>query len=280
MIPVALAGRGCAGASAHGHRARRRRFGLPILQKLDLAQSFQAIIDRAHARTGGAGGGGVEAVCQAQAACASPWPMAARRCRGNLSRWGISRMSSWARRAGSWICRNAGRCRSNNIRFVVCDEVDRMFDIGFRDDIRKILSLCSRRRTRRFLSPRPSPMTSSGWSTSTCTIRRGSLPASKDEQLTNPRGDAVLRGREPWDKQRAIKMLMRQEKPALALIFCRTKRSVDKVAAGLTQDGIAASPIHGDLMQNKRERVMRGFKTGQNSCAGRDRSGLARHRCA
>jgi superfamily II DNA/RNA helicase len=38
---------------------------------------------------------------------------------------------------------------------------------------------------------------------------------------------------------------------------------VDKVAAGLTQDGIAASPIHGDLMQNKRERVMRGFKTGK-----------------
>jgi ATP-dependent RNA helicase DeaD len=58
-------------------------------------------------------------------------------------------------------------------------------------------------------------------------------------------------------------MLMRQEKPSLAIIFCRTKRSVDKVAAGLLKDGIPASAIHGDLMQNKRERVMRGFKTGK-----------------
>jgi ATP-dependent RNA helicase DeaD len=70
-------------------------------------------------------------------------------------------------------------------------------------------------------------------------------------------------GVQPWDKQRALRMLLRQEKSALALIFCRTKRTVDRVAAGLTRDGIAASAIHGDLMQNKRERVMRGFKTGK-----------------
>ena len=57
--------------------------------------------------------------------------------------------------------------------------------------------------------------------------------ATKDEQLTNPEATQYYVGVQPWDKQRALKMLMRQEKPALALIFCRTKRSVDKVAAGL-----------------------------------------------
>ncbi len=58
-------------------------------------------------------------------------------------------------------------------------------------------------------------------------------------------------------------MLIRAEKPKLALVFCRTKRSVDKVAAGLEHDGVNAEAIHGDLMQHRRDRVMRGFRTGK-----------------
>jgi ATP-dependent RNA helicase DeaD len=150
----------------------------------------------------------------------------------------------------------------DNVKFVVCDEVDRMFDIGFRDDIRKILSFCRAPHQTMFVSATISD------DIEKMVSRHMTNPAriftrKEDEELTIPDAEQFYVGVEPWDKQRAIKMLMRAEKPALALIFCRTKRSVDKVAAGLEHDGVAASAIHGDLMQNKRERVMRGFKTGK-----------------
>jgi ATP-dependent RNA helicase DeaD len=150
----------------------------------------------------------------------------------------------------------------DKMRFVVCDEVDRMFDIGFRDDIRKILSMCSSPHQTMFVSATINEDIERMVSKHMRDPAR-IFTATKDEQLTNPEATQYYVGVQPWDKQRAIKMLLRQEKPSLAIIFCRTKRSVDKVAAGLTHDGIAASAIHGDLMQNKRERVMRGFKTGK-----------------
>ena len=150
----------------------------------------------------------------------------------------------------------------DNMKFVVCDEVDRMFDIGFRDDIRKILSFCRAPHQTMFVSATISDdierMVARHMTNPTRIFTK-----KDDEQLTTPDAVQFYVGVEPWDKQRAIKMLMRAEKPALAIIFCRTKRSVDKVAEGLERDGIAASAIHGDLMQNKRERVMRGFKTGK-----------------
>jgi ATP-dependent RNA helicase DeaD len=138
----------------------------------------------------------------------------------------------------------------------------RAWDIGFRDDIRKILSFCTSPHQTFFVSATISDDIERMVQKHMHNPSR-IFTAAKEEQLTNPEATQYYVGVEPWDKQRALRMLMRKEKPALALIFCRTKRSVDKVAAGLTQDGIAASPIHGDLMQNKRERVMRGFKTGK-----------------
>jgi ATP-dependent RNA helicase DeaD len=150
----------------------------------------------------------------------------------------------------------------DKMRFVVCDEVDRMFDIGFRDDIRKILSMCGSAHQTIFVSATISEDIERMVSKHMTNPAR-IFTASKDDQLTNSEARQFYIGVQPWDKQRALKLLLRQEKPALAIIFCRTKRSVDKVAAGLVRDGIAASAIHGDLMQNKRERVMRGFKTGK-----------------
>ena len=139
------------------------------------------------------------------------------------------------------------------MRFVVCDEVDRMFDIGFRDDIRKILSKCLVPHQTMFVSATINEDIERMVSKHMRDPVR-IFTHTKDESLTNPEAVQFYVGVQPWDKQRALRMLLRQEKAALALIFCRTKRSVDKVAAGLLRDGIAASAIHGDLMQNKRER--------------------------
>jgi ATP-dependent RNA helicase DeaD len=58
-------------------------------------------------------------------------------------------------------------------------------------------------------------------------------------------------------------MLLLRENPDLAIVFCRTKRGAEKTAKRLHADGIECREIHGNLAQNKRERVMKNFRTGK-----------------
>jgi ATP-dependent RNA helicase DeaD len=152
-----------------------------------------------------------------------------------------------------------GHLHFKNIRFAVLDEVDRMFDIGFRDDIRRILRQCPNDRqtivvsatfnpeiedlARRYMRDPEKIVTSAG-----------SLTASLVEQhyLTV----------EPWDKKRLLLHVLQHEEPALTLIFCRLKRTVDELARYLSQHGVEAHAMHGDLSQSQRTATMRRFKEG------------------
>lgn len=260
LIPIALTGVDVLGQARTG-TGKTAAFGLPILQKLDLSQPFQALVIVPTR----------ELAVQVEAEMkrfAKHKPV-----RFALA-YGGTKLSGQLKQLGHQphiVVGTPGRIMDvqergalplDNLKFVVCDEVDRMFDIGFRDDIRKILSFCTAPHQTMFVSATISDDIERMVSKHMTNPQRV-FTSSKEEQLTNPEATQYYIGVEPWDKQRALKMLMRQEKPELAIIFCRTKRSVDKVAAGLTHDGITASAIHGDLMQNKRERVMRGFKTGK-----------------
>jgi len=263
MIPVALTGVDVLGQARTG-TGKTAAFGLPILQKLDLAgggQPFQALIVVPTR----------ELAVQVDAemrrfAKHKPVRFAlaygGTKLQGQIKHMGHQPHVVVGTPGRIMDLQERGALVLDNVRFVVCDEVDRMFDIGFRDDIRKILSFCRAQHQTIFVSATISDdierMVSRHMTNPTRVFT-----SSKEEQLTNPEAAQFYVGVEPWDKQRALRLLMKAEKPALAIIFCRTKRSVDKVAAGLEKDGIAASPIHGDLMQNKRERVMRGFKTGK-----------------
>ena len=149
------------------------------------------------------------------------------------------------------------------MKFVVCDEVDRMFDIGFRDDVRKILAFCTSEHQTMFVSATINDeierLVERHMKKNVARI----FTAKPDDKLTTPDARQFVVGVQPWDKLRALRALIADEKPKLAIIFCRTKRNVDKVAHALEERGINASPIHGDLVQQKRERVMRGFRTGK-----------------
>ena len=68
---------------------------------------------------------------------------------------------------------------------------------------------------------------------------------------------------QPWDKYRLLRTLLEQENPDLAIVFCRTKRGAEKLAKRLHADGIECREIHGNLAQNKRDRVMKGFRNGK-----------------
>src|SRR5262249_19658825 len=68
---------------------------------------------------------------------------------------------------------------------------------------------------------------------------------------------------EPWDKTRLLAHLLTHESPALTVVFCRTKRTVDAVAKALAKGGIDAHAIHGDMYQRKRNRVMEQLRKGE-----------------
>ena len=60
---------------------------------------------------------------------------------------------------------------------------------------------------------------------------------------------------EIWDKYRLLRKLLEQENPDLAIVFTRTKHGAEKLAKKLYADGIECREIHGNLAQNKRDRV-------------------------
>ncbi len=68
---------------------------------------------------------------------------------------------------------------------------------------------------------------------------------------------------QPWDKYRLLRMLLIKENPDLAIVFCKTKHGAQKLAKKLHADGIECREIHGNLVQSKRERVMKGFRGGK-----------------
>jgi ATP-dependent RNA helicase DeaD len=65
-----------------------------------------------------------------------------------------------------------------------------------------------------------------------------------------------------WDKRRLMRHLITEEQPGLALVFCRTKITVDKVADDLRKHKINAQALHADMHQSKRNRVMDQLRNG------------------
>ena len=186
----------------------------------------------------------------------------------------------------------------DNVRFVVLDEVDRMLDIGFRDDIRNILGRVKGIRrvpdARDASSPEDDaeglakpqaednePQTTNNkpqtiFVSATISDEIDKLarrymrePVEKliakgsDEKPTVAEVEQYYLSVQPWDKYRLLKMLLEQENPDLAIVFCKTKHGAQKLAHRLHTDGIECREIHGNLAQNKRDRVMKSFRGGK-----------------
>jgi ATP-dependent RNA helicase DeaD len=175
----------------------------------------------------------------------------------------------------------------DNVRFVVLDEVDRMLDIGFRDDIRNILSRIKRKT--RDATPRtdegeteapPAEQSPRGVqtifvsATISSEIERLSrqymtepieklIAPGADEKPTVEKVEQYYFSVQPWDKYRLLRMLLERENPDLAIVFCKTKHGAEKLAKKLHHDGIECREIHGNLVQSKRDRVMKSFRSGK-----------------
>jgi ATP-dependent RNA helicase DeaD len=167
----------------------------------------------------------------------------------------------------------------DNVKFIVLDEVDRMLDIGFRDDIRNILTRVKgvgRRDDANSEADRSDshPQTIFVSATISDEIERLARKYMRDpvEKLIAPGADdkptvenvqQFYLSAQPWDKYRLVRLLLQREDPELAIVFCRTKHGAEKLARKLHADGFECREIHGNLAQNKRETVMKNFRNGK-----------------
>jgi ATP-dependent RNA helicase DeaD len=148
----------------------------------------------------------------------------------------------------------------NDIRFAVLDEVDRMFDIGFREDIKRILGLCPKKRQTIFVS-----------ATLNEEIERLARKHMVDPQRLNVTSGSLtvemvkqhhvsVQG---WDKKRMLAHVLTHEEPDLTIVFCRMKRTVDDLVRYLSRKNIEAHALHGDMSQGQRNQTMRNFRHGE-----------------
>lgn len=155
------------------------------------------------------------------------------------------------------------RVSLRQVSYLVLDEADRMLDMGFEPQIRKIVKeIPNHRQTLMFTATWPKEVRkiAADLLVNPIQVNIGNI----DELVANKAITQYIEMIKPLDKQRRLEQILRsQDAGSKVLIFCSTKRMCDQLARTLARQFVAAA-IHGDKSQGDRDRVLNQFKTGRS----------------
>jgi ATP-dependent RNA helicase DeaD len=142
---------------------------------------------------------------------------------------------------------------------VVLDEADEMLDMGFLEDIERILKETpEEKQTLLFSATMPKPIQN----LAERFMRDPELVKMKAKEVTSPTVKQIYYEVNERDKFEVLCRLLDVDNPELAVIFGRTKRRVDELSDALNKRGYLADGLHGDLNQRQRDVVMNKFREG------------------
>jgi len=153
-----------------------------------------------------------------------------------------------------------GYVRLDEVEAFVLDEADRMLDMGFIRDVKKIAAaLPKNRQTILFSATMPKSVQGLADGLLKDPIKVEVAPAATTAEKVEQQVLFV-----PKDKKKALMdELLNDKAIERVLIFTRTKRGADRVAKHLQNSGVQADAIHGNKAQNARQRALKGFKSGR-----------------
>jgi len=155
---------------------------------------------------------------------------------------------------------NQRKINLKNIKFFVLDEADRMLDMGFIHDIKKIISKLPHKRQSLFFSATMSPQINK----LARTLLKDPIHVEVAPQATTVEliKQCIFFVDQPA-KEKLLLDLLKNKHLTSVLIFTRTKHKANKVALFLSKNNISSDAIHGNKSQNARTKALKDFKTGK-----------------
>ena len=145
-------------------------------------------------------------------------------------------------------------------KFVILDEADEMLDMGFLDDIKEIFTfLPSERQTLLFSATMPVAIRN----LAKTILNEPEFVTITKSHVTNKNITQTFYVVDERERDDALIRLFDYKNPKKSIIFCRTKKDVDRLSTFLISQGFMAKSLHGDMEQKQREEAIKAFKTSK-----------------